>query len=104
MRYNNNRDVPQGPDWFDWLPFRTQYLLLLLLFVPLTVGFFLGGMHCVHTGHPVSMGNEQMDAGEFFLSSAVCLLLCGGFVAGLLGWIKPNRPHPSETHHRKPDA
>jgi hypothetical protein len=74
---------------------------LLLLFVPLTVGFFLGGMHCVHTGHPVSMANSQMDATEFFFASAFCLFLSACFVAGQFGWIKPAKPHVSETHHRK---
>jgi hypothetical protein len=96
--FNNNRP-PQGNDWFDWLPRNVQCLLLLLLSVPATVLFFWGGMHCIHTGKPVMLGNSTMDAGEFFLGSLVAFLLSIGFVGVMIGWIKPSTPHISETHH-----
>jgi hypothetical protein len=97
----NNTYVPQGPTWFDWLPRWLQCALMLLLFVPLTVGSFLGGMHCVHTGKPVMLANTQLDAGEFFFSSLVCLFISGCFFGVMVGWLKPSTPHVSETHHRK---
>jgi hypothetical protein len=95
----NNTRPPQGNDWFDWLPRNIQCLLLLLLSVPATALFFWGGMHCIHTGKPVMLGNTTMDAGEFFLGSLIAFLLSVGFVGVMIGWIKPATPHISETHH-----
>ncbi len=36
------------PRLFRWLPEKVQCLLILLLTLPVTVLFFMAGMHCVH--------------------------------------------------------
>lgn len=99
-RFNNVR-APQGPSRFDWLPRRIQCLLLLAIMLPATAGSFLAGMHCVHTGKPIVIANRSTNALEFFLYSAVMLLISGGIFGVMMGWLKSGTPHVSETHHRK---
>jgi ABC-type sulfate transport system permease component len=95
----NNTNTPQGNDWFDWLPLKVQCLLLLLLTVPATILFSWGGVHTIHTGKPVVLSNTNMDTGEFFLSALFCAFLSAAIFGVMMGWIKPGKPHISETHH-----
>jgi hypothetical protein len=99
----NNTYTPQGPTRFDWLPRKVQCALLLLVTVPVTVGFFLGGMHCIHTGKPIIVGHDHTDASQLFLYSGVMLFISGCIFGVMMGWLKSQTPHVSETHHRKPD-
>jgi hypothetical protein len=89
------------PTWFDWLPEKVQCLLLLLITLPATAILFFTGMHCVHTGQPIVLGNTRTDALEWFFFSVVMLVISGGIFAVLMGWAKRSTPHVSETHHRK---
>jgi ABC-type sulfate transport system permease component len=99
-RFNNNRP-PQGNDWFDWLPRKVQCALLLSILLPATALFFGLGMHCVHMGRAIVLGNSQLDAGECFLSFAVLVAISGGIFGVMMGWMKSATPHISETHHRR---
>jgi hypothetical protein len=101
MARSRNVNAPDpNPGWFDWLPVKVQCFLLLLITLPVSVGFFMAGMHCLHTGKPIVLGpTAVLDVGELFFAFLVGLVVSGGIFAVMMGWAKSSRPHVSETHH-----
>ncbi len=99
MAQDNNLPKPQ--DRFDRPPRRVQYLLLLIITVPMSVTFFLFGMHCFHTGRPDVLNHQSIDFLEYFFFSAVVLVVSGCLFGVMMGWIKRPKPDPSGTDSPK---
>jgi ABC-type sulfate transport system permease component len=86
-RYNQDRMKPI-PAWFEKLPRKLQVFLLLLLMLAAAAVPLMMGLHSLHTGKPIVLGNESISAVESFFWCAACLAIAAGLFAVLMGWAK----------------
>ncbi|MDT7814903.1 MAG: hypothetical protein QOJ51_5632 [Acidobacteriaceae bacterium] len=92
-RYNQLKgDAKIG--WLGKLPRKAQILVLMLIMLVAGVIQFLMGLHSVHTGRDIVLGNHRISAVESFFWCAAGLAIVGGLFAVFMGWAKSSKTDP----------
>jgi hypothetical protein len=94
-RYNQVKGDPKI-GWLEKLPRKTQILVLMLIILAAAIIQFFMGLHSVHTGQDIVLGNQRISAVESFFWCAACLALFGGLFAVFMGWAKSSKMDPPE--------
>lgn len=81
-------------EWLEKLPRKAQILVLILIMLAAGVIQFLMGLHSVHTGQDIVLGNHRISAVESFFWCAACLAIVGGLFAVFMGWAKSGKTEP----------
>ncbi len=81
--------------WLEKLPKKTQILVLMMIMLAAGVIQLLMGLHSVHTGRDIVLGNKRISAVESFFWCAACLAIVGGLFAVFMGWAKSSKTDPS---------
>jgi ABC-type sulfate transport system permease component len=92
-RYNQLKGDPKIP-WLEKLPKKTQILVLMLIILAAAAIQFFMGLHSVHTGQDIVLGNQRISAVESFFWCAACLAIIGGVFAVFMGWAKSSKTDP----------
>ncbi len=82
-------------EWLEKLPRKAQILVLMLIMLAAGVIQFLMGLHSVHTGRDIVLGNKRISAVESFFWCAACLAIAGGLFAVFMGWAKSKTEPPA---------
>jgi H+/Cl- antiporter ClcA len=93
-RYPSRMEIKT--DRFDKLPKKVQLCLLMLVVLAAAAIEFLMGLHSVHTGKPIVLGNQSISDVESFFWSAACLAIFAGLFAVFMGWAKSSKADPPE--------
>jgi membrane associated rhomboid family serine protease len=83
-------------EWLEKLPRKTQILVLMLIILAAAAIQFFMGLHSVHTGQDIVLGNQRISAVESFFWCAACLAIFGGLFAVFMGWTKSSKMDPPE--------
>jgi hypothetical protein len=65
-------------EWLEKLPRKAQILVLMLIVLAAAAIQFFMGLHSVHTGQDLVLGNQRMSAVESFFWCAACLAIFMG--------------------------
>ena len=93
-RYNQLKNDAKI-EWLEKLPRKAQILVLMLIMLAAGVIQFFMGLHSVHTGQDIVLGNKRISAVESFFWCAACLAIVGGLFAVFMGWAKGKTEPPA---------